>query len=140
MSARIASFNSLTSELLVKQVRLNCLTQQISLILVDIHKLTLKFNAESNRLQIKISKVQFSRPRGNPANYWPHRPMTNRIRLFYQSKENKESSLRQNQEMVKLTFEHNRAILVQRKLVLLNEKSDLESQIKLIKIRLGHPV
>ena len=140
MSGNIYPNNSLSNDLQSKQARHDALTQQISLLLVDIHRLTVKFSSESNKLQIKISKVQFSRPRGNPANYWPHRPMTNRIRLFYQAKENKEKLLRQNQELVKLTFKHNRAILVHHKLVLLNEQSDLESQIKLIKIRLNLPI
>ena len=134
--SRQSTLNALlTCELLAKQTRLEELTKQILVINVDLQQLTLQFNTNANRIQSRISKVQFSRPRGNPANYWPHRPMTNRIHLFYQAKEKKEGLLRQNKEMLKLTFEHNRAILINRKLVLINEQSDLESQIRLIRIR-----
>ena len=130
----------LACDLLDKQTRHEELTQQILVINVDLQKITLQFNTEANRIQSRITKIQFSRPRGNPANYWPHRPMTNRIHLFYQAKEKKESSIRHNKEMLKLTFEHDRAILTSLKLVLINKQSDLTSQIRLIRIRLGLPI
>ena len=131
---------SLVCELLSKQTRLEVVTTQILEINDEIQKITFQFNTQAHKIQSRISKVQLSRPRGNPANYWPHCPMTPRINLFYQAKERKEKLLSQSKEILKLTFEHNRAIIINRKLILINEQSDIESQIKLIRIRLGLPI
>ena len=131
---------NLSRDLLSKQTHLAAVTHQITTININIQALTHKFNIEANKIKAKLTRVQLSRPTGNPANYWPHRPMTNRINLFYQTKERKVSSLTQRQEMLTLTFEHNRAILLSQKLALNSEQSDIESQIKLIRIRLGLPI
>ena len=140
MSVASDSKTNLSIELLAKQAQLSDVTQKILSVNIDIQILTLKFSTDSNKIHNKLSKVQLSRPRGNPANYWPHRPMTNRISLFYQTKERKVSLLNQRKELLKLTFEHSRAILVNQKLVLISEQRDVESQIKLIRIRLGLPI
>ena len=103
---------SLVCELLSKQTRLEVVTTQILGINDEIQKITFQFNTQANKIQSRISKVQLSRPRGNPANYWPHCPMTPRVNLFYQAKERKEKLLSQSQVNLKLTFEHNRAIII----------------------------
>ena len=119
-----------------KTAEIEVIQHNISLILVKIHKLSQKFYKEDTKIQHKINKVQFSRPRGNPANQWPHTPMTSRVRVFYQIKERKETELRQSQDLLKQTFHHNRAILTTERLVLQNAQSDLESQIRLLNIQL----
>ena len=140
MSGISDPMNSLHSELLPMQAKLDEVTRQVQAVNGRIQIITLKFNTEANKLRNRISKVQLSRPRGNPLNYWPHCPMTNRINLFYQTKERKLSILTQRKEVLRLTYEHDRAILVNQKLVLISEQRDIESQIKLIRIRLGLPI
>ena len=98
--------------------------------------LTTKFNTKANKIQTKINKVQFSRPRGNPGNQWPHVPMTNSIRIFYNNKEIKERKLRQNKDLLQQTFHLDKALLTSQWLTLENVQMDIESEIKIIKIKL----
>ena len=83
----MANQQQLRDLLEAKKVQLVLIDHNISLIVLQIRKLSLKFYKEDAKVQQKINKVQFSRPRGNPANQWPHTPMTNRVRAFYQVKE-----------------------------------------------------
>ena len=119
-----------------KTAEIEVIQHNISLILVKIHKLSQKFYKEDTKIQHKINKVQFSRPRGNPANQWPHTPMTSRVRVFYQIKERKETELRKRKDLIKQTFDHEKAILSSQRLVLENAKFDIESQVRLIYIQL----
>ena len=119
-----------------KTAEIEVIQHNISLILVKIHKLSQKFYKEDTKIQHKINKVQFSRPRGNPANQWPHTPMTSRVRVFYQIKERKETELRKSKDLLKQTFDHERAILFSQRLVLENAQRDIESQIRLITLQL----
>ena len=82
---------TLKDQLAAKSTQVQIIVQQIDNINQCIHKLSQKFNSESGKLQHRINKVQFSRPRGNPSNQWPHCPMTDRVRAFYVNKEHKES-------------------------------------------------
>ena len=123
-------------QLEAKKVQLEAFEHDISSLALKIHKLSQKFQKENAKIQHKIDKVQFSRPRGNPANQCPHSPMTIRVRAFYQIKERKETELRQNQDLLRQTFHHNRAILTTQKNVLQNSQSDIESQIRLLNIQL----
>ena len=131
---------TLKDQLVAKNTQVQVIVQQINNINLAIHRLTEKFNVESNKLQHRIDKVQFSRPRGNPSNYWPHSPMTDRIRAFYVIKERKESDLRRVKDSKRQTFDHEKAILTSRLLPLTKDKHELESQIKKINIQLNNPI
>ena len=117
----------LSQQLEEKKAQLEDIVHQISAINLKICKLSQKFTKEAGKIQKRLSKVQFSRPRGNPANQWTHRPMTNRVQAFYQSKERKETRLRQEKDLLKQTFDHNRAVLTHEKNILANSQFDLES-------------
>ena len=130
----------LRQQLEEKKTQLEVIEQQISTINQKICKLSQKFNKEANKIQQRINKAQASRPRGNPANQWPHCPMTNRVQAFYQSKERKETQLRQNKDLLKQTFDHSKAILTYERLVFENEKRDIGSQIRQIRIQVNLPI
>ena len=120
---------TLREEVARKGLEIEEIEAKISALTLRILRLSQKFNYDAAKIQQRITKVQFSRPRGNPANQWPHRPMTSRVRSFYQSKERKETRLRQQKDLLKQTFDHSRAILTCEKQALVNAKFDLESQI-----------
>ena len=122
-------------ELTTKQIRVSEIQEKLSSLNSQLHNLSRKFHIEAGKLQQQIQKVQFSRPRGNPANYWPHRPMTTRIQLFYEAKERRESFLRKNKDILKLSFDHSKAIITSEKKILDSELFDLESQMRLLKVR-----
>ena len=132
----MASQQQLIDQIGANALQLELLVQKVSTLVLQIRKLTLKFYKEDAKIHRKIVKVQFSRPRGNPANQWPHSPMTSRVRAFYQIKEHKETELRQSQVLLKQTFHHNKAILVNQRLELENAQADIESQNRLLKIQL----
>ena len=136
----MASQLVLRQQLEEKKAQLGDIVHQISAINLKICKLSQKFTKEAGKIQKRLSKVQFSRPRGNPANQWPHCPMTNRVQAFYQSKERKETQLRQNKDLLKQTFDHSKAILTYERLVFENEKRDIGSQIRQIRIQLNLPI
>ena len=127
---------ALREQLAIKQVQLENIVQQRTVINLSIHKLSWEFATEAATMQHKINKVQFSRPGGNPANQWPHCPMTSRVRAFYQIKESKERELRKNRDLLQQTFDHSKAILTSQRLVLENAQSDIKSQIWIINIQL----
>ena len=95
----MTSRQKLREQLDSKKVQLEVIEQNISSLALKIRKLSLKFYKEDGKVQHKINKIQFSRPRGNPTNQWPHTPMTSRVRAFYQIKERKETELRQSQDI-----------------------------------------
>ena len=132
----MSSQQSLREQVSSKKVQIEDIDNKITALSLRILNLTQKYNFESLKIQRKITRVQFSRPRGNPANQWPHCPMTNRVQAFYQSKERKETRLRQEKELLKQTFDHSRAILTCEKNVLANAKFDLESQIRILNIQI----
>ena len=99
-------------------------------------QLTQVFRDGSNKLQSKIDQIQFKRPRGNPANQFPHVPMTDRIRQFYQKKAAKETALRKDKDLLTQTYNHERAILTSPRTKLENQQMDIESEIRIIKIKL----
>ena len=123
------------SELTARQVEIASILEKIISLDLELFKLIQRFNVETGKLHTQIHKIQFSRPRGNPANIWPHRPMTDRVRLFYQAKESRETFLRRNKDLLKLSFDHSKAIITSRKSVLENDIHDLESQIRLLQVR-----
>ena len=125
----------LREQLNTKSSEIQYILQKVSALNSKINRLAQKYHSEASKLQIRIDKVQFSRPRGNPSDLWPHCPMTDRVRLFYQNKERKERSLRADKNLLKMTFDHSRAILLTQRLNLENAQRDLESQIRLIQIR-----
>ena len=135
----MASQQQLKELVSTKELQLQSIYQKISSLVLQICKLSLKFYKEDAKIHRKIVKVQFSRPRGNPANQWPHSPMTSRVRAFYQIKEQKETELRQTQALLKQTFHHNKAILINQRQELANAQSNIESQIRLLKIQLHWP-
>ena len=132
----MSSQHSLRDQLSAKRLKVAELEEKITTINQSVHQLSQKFYIEAAKLQQKINRVQFSRPRGNPANQWPHCPMTPRVSAFYQTKEFKETELRKNKDLLKQVYDHKRAILTSQCLVLKNEQFDLESQIRLICIQL----
>ena len=132
----MSSQQILREQVTSKKVQIEEIVQKIDALSLRILHLTQKYNSESFKIQHKITKVQFSRPRGNPANQWPHRPMTPRVQAFYQSKERKETRLRQEKDLLKQTFDHNRALLTHEKNLLANRQFDLESQIRILNIQL----
>ena len=103
---------------------------------LSIYKLTQKFNIDDGKIQQCLNEVQASRPRGNPAYQWPHRPMTQRLRAFYQAKEGKERSLWQDKNLLRQVFDHDRAILTCQRSTFSNAEHDIESQIRILKIQL----
>ena len=86
MSSQLA----LRQQLEEKEAQLEVTVHKISVINQKNFKLTQKFTVEAGKIQKRLSKLQASRPRGNPANQWPHRPMNSNLRAFYQAKEAKE--------------------------------------------------
>ena len=127
---------SLREQVATKEIQITDIVEKISTLNLRISILSEKFNHEAAKIQQKITKVQFSRPRGNPANQWPHCPMTHRVQTFYQSKERKETRLRQQKDLLKQTFDHDKAILTCERQVLANAKFDLESQIRILNIQI----
>ena len=132
----MANQNALKQQLSEKEEQLEDLVLRISAVVVKINKLSQKFFREAAKIQQRLNKVQSSRPRGNPANQWPHRPITGRISAFYQAKENKERKLWQDKDLLRQVFDHNRAILTSQKLILTNAEHDIKSQIRLLKIQI----
>ena len=132
----VAKQLALKQQLCEREALLEDTVEKISAINLKIFKLTQKFTTEIGKIQLRLSKVQASRPRGNPANQWPHRPMTNRLSIFYQTKERKERGLWQRKNLLQQAFDHDRAILTSQRLVLTNLEHDIESQIRIIKIQL----
>ena len=132
----MSSQQSLKEQVDTKKTEIDEIAQKISALTHRIHTLSVKYNIEAAKVQRKITKVQFSRPRGNPANQWPHRPMTHRIQAFYQAKERKETSLRQQKDLLKQTFDHSRAIMTCEQNILANAKFDLESQVRILSIQI----
>ena len=126
----------LREQVATKRLQIEDIVHKISALTLRIHCLSQKFNLDAAKIQQRINKVQFSRPRGNPANQWPHCPMTIRVQIFYQSKERKETRLRQQKDALRQTFDHSRAILTCEKQTLVNAKFDLESQIQILNIRI----
>ena len=126
----------LREQVTIKEAQIQGIVQKISALNLSIFQLSQKYYREADKVQRKITKVQFSRPRGNPANQWPHQPMTPRVQAFYQSKERKESRLRREKDLLKQTFDHSKAILTCQRQVLTNEQFDLESQIRILKIQI----
>ena len=136
----MSSNHSLREQLEAKKCQDEAITLKISAIVLSIPKLSQKFFKETAKIQNKINKVQFSRPRGNPANQWPHCPMTSRVRAFYQIKDRKERDLRIQKDLIQHIFNHDKAILTSQRLVLENEQHDIKSRIRLIRIQLNLPV
>ena len=126
----------LLAQAATKKSQIEVCEQQISAINLRVYKLTQSFNTNAAKLQQKINKVQFSRPRGNPANQWPHRPMCIRVQLFYEIKEAKEQKLSRDKDLLKQTYDHKRAILSAQKLSLENAQFDLESELRQVNIQL----
>ena len=62
----MSSQPKLQDQLNTKKVQLEVTVQKILSIGQNIHQLTQIFHTEAAKLQAKITKVQFSRPRGNP--------------------------------------------------------------------------
>ena len=122
----MSSQQGLLEQVNLKEIQIEDIVHKVSAINLRIQNLSLKYNRDSFKIQLQITKGQFSRPRGNPANQWPHRPMTPRIQAFYQSKERKESRLRQEKDLLKQTFDHGKAILTCERQVLANAQFDLE--------------
>ena len=81
----MASQLALSQQLAEKEVQLQEIEHQVSNINLKISKLSQKFFIEANKIQTRINRVQASRPRGNPANHWPHRPITNSFSLLFRS-------------------------------------------------------
>ena len=133
MSSQLA----LRQQLEEKEAQLEVTVHKISVINQKNFKLTQKFTVEAGKIQKRLSKLQASRPRGNPANQWPHRPITDNLRAFYQSKENKERQLWQKKDLLRQVFDHNRAILVSQRSVLTNSEHDIQSQIRLLRIQIN---
>ena len=127
---------NLRRQVATKELQIEDIVQKISALTHRILSLSQKFNHDAAKIQKKITKVQFSRPRGNPANQWPHCPMTNRVQIFYQAKERKETMLRQQKDLLKQTFDHSRAILTCERQTLVNAQFDLESQIRILNIQI----
>ena len=132
----MTSQQNLRDQLTAKKLQVRDIQEKVSAIELSLNQLSRIFFNDSNKIQQKITRVQFSRPRGNPANQWPHCPMTSRVRSFYQAKEHKERELRKSKDLLKQVFDHNRAILTSKRLILENEQFDIESQIRLVLIQL----
>ena len=132
----MSSQQHLKDQVTSKELLIEEIVQKISALNIRIHHLSQRYYLDAAQIQRRITKVQFSRPRGNPANQWPHRPMTPRIQAFYQSKERKESRLRQEKDLLKQTFDHGKAILTCEKNALANTQFDLKSQVRILRIQI----
>ena len=132
----MTSQQNLKDQVTSKELLVEDIVQKISALTIRIYHLSQKYYSAAAKIQNRINKVQFLRPRGNPANQWPHRPMTPRIQAFYEAKERKESRLRQEKDLLKQTFDPNRAILTCEKNALANSQFDLESEIRILKIQI----
>ena len=132
----MTSQQSLRDHVALKEIQIEDIVQKISALNASIYHLSQKYNFDAAHIQRRITKVQFSRPRGNPANQWPHRPMTAQLQVFYQAKERKESRLRKEKDLLKQTYDHAKAILTCEKNALASAQFDLESQIRILKIQI----
>ena len=132
----MSSQQFLREQVTIKDAQIEDLVHKISPLNLRILCLSQKYNGEADKIQRKITKVQFSRPRGNPANQWPHCPITPRLQAFYQSKERRESRLRQEKDLLKQSYDHSRSILTCQRQALANAQYDLESQIRILKIQI----
>ena len=130
------SQQSLREQVATKKAQIEDIVQKISALTHRIHTLYAKYNLDAVKIQRQTTKVQFSRPRGNAANQWPHRPMTNRVQAFYQAKKRKETRLRQEKDLLNQTFDHSKAIMTCEKNVLTNAQFDLESQVRILNIQI----
>ena len=126
----------LRQQVTLKEAQIVDIVDKISELTTRINNLSQKYNRDAFKIQQKITKVQFSRPRGNPANQWPHCPITPRLQAFYQSKERRESRLRQEKDLLKQSYDHSRSILTCQRQALANTQFDLESQIRILKIQI----
>ena len=126
----------LRQQVTLKEAQIVDIVDKISELTTRINNLSQKYNRDAFKIQQKITKVQFSRPRGNPANQWPHCPITPRLQAFYQSKERRESRLRQEKDLLKQSYDHSRSILTCQRQALANAQYDLESQIRILKIQI----
>ena len=126
----------LREQVALKNAQIDDIVSKISALTHCILNLSLKYNRDAAKLQRQITKVQFSRPRGNHANQWPHPPMTSRVQAFYQAKERKETRLRQEADLLKQTFDHSKAIMTCERNVLANAQFDLESQVRILNIQI----
>ena len=100
----MSSQQFLREQVTIKDAQIEDLVHKISPLNLRILRLSQKYNREADKIQRKITKVQFSRPRGNPANQWPHRPMTPRVQVFYQTKESKEFKTTTGKGFIKANF------------------------------------
>ena len=127
---------TLRDQLAAKQVLNEDISQKISGINLQIYVMSQKFFSEAAKIQNHITKVQLSRPRGNPAYQWPHCAITPRIRNFYRNKELKERELWSKRDQLKQTYDHEKAILTTQRRVLEDEQFDAESQIRILLIQI----
>ena len=82
----MANQTALRQQLAERESQLEVIAHKISTIILKISKLSRKFFIEADRIQQRINKVQASRPRGNPATQWPHRPISSAISAFLHQK------------------------------------------------------
>ena len=136
----MASQQTLRDQLAAKGTQVDLIVHQISIIVSSIHSLSQKFISQSAKVHHRLNKVSFSRPRGSPSNQKPHCPMTERVCVFHQFKNRKERELQNNKAMLQQVFDQEKAILTSKRAVLEAEKHDIESQMKMINIKLNQPV
>ena len=107
----MASVQALRDQLAAKKVQSDDTSKKISDLNLKIYRLSQEFKCEAAKIQHRITKVQLSRPRGNPANQWPHCPMSHRFNAFFQSKDRRERALWKKEDQLKQSFDHEKAIL-----------------------------
>ena len=99
------------------------------------------FAANIKKVDDQLTKLRNSRPRGNAANHWPHVPMSDADKKFWEQKEKKERELDAEREV--LVANRDGFVAVEQAHInrLIARKSDIETIIKILqnmfKNRLG---
>ena len=91
------------------------------------------FAANIKKVDDQLTKLRNSRPRGNAANHWPHVPMSDADKKFWEQKEKKERELDAEREV--LVANRDGFVAVEQAHInqLTERKSDTETIIKILR-------
>ena len=91
------------------------------------------FAANIKKVDDQLTKLRNSRPRGNAANHWPHVPMSDADKNFWENKEKKERELDAEREV--LVANRDGFVAVEQAYInrLTERKSDTETIIKILR-------
>ena len=109
------------------------LQRQIWMAEARIGDVRIDFATSMKKLDDQLTKLRNSRPRGNAANHWPHVPMSDADKKFWEQKEKKERELDAEREV--LVANRDGFVAVEQAHInqLTERKSDTETIIKILR-------